>query len=196
MRQWICATDRKIPGLNALADSAVGVAILTSHGRSELQLSRSDSTPPSFSFSFSNSFLILKRITIMQWCKRSSINTTLTKFLLAEERFIGIGMFLPCWLSWRLSPWVFTAEQSVDQRRVSDEWAELGVESRQTNDTNETNWTWESGRFVHVKESFDMNQRLFIRVKLHRNSVWIVDKSIGLHEWTWMKYSTLCHVLK
>ena len=32
-----CATDRKIPGLNALADSAVGVAILTCNGRSELQ---------------------------------------------------------------------------------------------------------------------------------------------------------------
>ena len=37
LRQWNCATDREIPGLNALADSAVGVAILTCHGRSELQ---------------------------------------------------------------------------------------------------------------------------------------------------------------
>ena len=32
-----CAIDRQIPGLNVLADSAVGVAILTWHGRSELQ---------------------------------------------------------------------------------------------------------------------------------------------------------------
>ena len=57
--------------------------------------------------------LILKRITILQWCKRSSINTTLTKFLLAEERFMfGIGMLLPGWLSWLLSPRVFTTKHS------------------------------------------------------------------------------------
>ena len=32
-----CSTDQIIPCLNALADSTVGVAILTCHGRSELQ---------------------------------------------------------------------------------------------------------------------------------------------------------------
>ena len=32
-----CATGLQIPGLNTLADSAVGVAIWTCHGRSELQ---------------------------------------------------------------------------------------------------------------------------------------------------------------
>ena len=32
-----CATDRQIFGLSALADSTVGLAILKSHGRSELQ---------------------------------------------------------------------------------------------------------------------------------------------------------------
>ena len=35
----------------------------------------------------SSRVLILKRIAIVQWCKRSSVNTTLTKFLSAEERF-------------------------------------------------------------------------------------------------------------
>ena len=43
------------------------------------QLSLSDSAPPSFSF---------KRITIVQWCKRSSIIATLTKLLSSEERFM------------------------------------------------------------------------------------------------------------
>ena len=37
MCQSNCATDRKIPGLNTLADSAVGVVILMCHGRSERQ---------------------------------------------------------------------------------------------------------------------------------------------------------------
>ena len=37
MCQCNYVTDRKIPGLNALADNAVGVAILTCHGTSELQ---------------------------------------------------------------------------------------------------------------------------------------------------------------
>ena len=42
--------------------------------------------------------LIFKLITIVQWCKRSSINTTLTKLILPEERFMfRIGMLLPGW---------------------------------------------------------------------------------------------------
>ena len=45
--------------------------------------------------------LILKRITIVQWGKRSSINTLLTMFLSAEERFMfRIGMWLPGPRSW------------------------------------------------------------------------------------------------
>ena len=56
-------------------------------GESRSSLSRSDSAPPSFSF---------KRITIVQWCKCSSINTTLTKFLSAEEGYMfRIRMLLP-----------------------------------------------------------------------------------------------------
>ena len=137
---------------------------------------RSDSAPPSFSFKRianaqfkaelvrlrSSLVLILKRITIVQWCKRSSINTTLTKFLLDEELFIfGIVMLLPGWLSWLLSPRVFTAKHSQwtnDDSRVTAclrlVAGAAGVESRWTNDTNETNWSGELGWFVHVKESF------------------------------------------
>ena len=101
---------------------SVSFPVVVNHGSQSL--SRSESAPPSFSFKqipnaqFSaesvrlswSLVLILKRITIVQWCKQSSINTH--KFLLAEERMFRIGMLLPGWLSWLLSPRAFTAKHS------------------------------------------------------------------------------------
>ena len=70
----------------------------------------------------------------------------------------GIAMLLPGWLSWLLSARVFTAKHSQwtngDSQVSATQRLVGGVESRRTNDTNETNWNGESGRFVHIKESF------------------------------------------
>ena len=67
---------------------------------------RSESSFSAQSVRLSSSLvLILKQITMVQWCKRSSIKTTLTKFLSTEEHFMfGIRMLLPGWLLWHLGP--------------------------------------------------------------------------------------------
>ena len=65
--------------------------VVVNHGMHGSQLILSNSAP--------QLVLILKQITIVQWCERSSMNTTLTRFLSAEERFMfRMGMLLAGWL--------------------------------------------------------------------------------------------------
>ena len=88
-----------------------------SFANGECQPSRSDSLPPSVPRSRSrsrmpaesvrltsslvhniqtNHEITKSRFTIVQWCKWLSINTTLTKLISAEERFVfGMGILLP-----------------------------------------------------------------------------------------------------
>ena len=93
---------------------------------------------------------------IVQWCKRSSINTTLTKFLEAEERFMfGIGMLLPagsCDVSvLESSPLNTVSELTATRKSSTSGWSwesSLGERTVQTETGNQV------GSFMFKSRSF------------------------------------------